>query len=998
MAQTCRQCARVNPAEAFYCYFDGAILDGHGRVASPLISGTKPFHNLFVFPSGRACANFDQLALACQELWPEALQLLQQGYLESFLGGLGRTDLALAAREASHFPDPDRGLDQFLSKLPTQVVEAPKLLVTPREVNLGQLQAGRDHRLDLHLANQGMGLLYGTVSCQNAIWLGLGELPGAQRKLFQLRGEQVIPIHVRGKELRAGSKPLEATLLVESNGGTIPVVLRAEVPVKPFPDGVLAGAVTPRKIAEKAKAAPKEAALLFENGAVARWYEENGWTYPVQGPSASGIGAVQQFFEALGLTPPPKVEISAWSVNFCGKIGAKLEHRLEVRTQEKRPVYAHATSDQPWLEVGRPRLAGRIATIPLIVPTVPNRPGEVLQAKVLITANGNQRFAVPVMLAVAGSDGPSLIPTVTEASPSVRRAVPFAPGWGPGSEPELIPTVTAVSEDALAAVPVATLLPAGRRDAVSAPPTLLPAERRDGAAAPPTLAIPVARGVEATPPRPIPPVRSAPRQGPPPVLDLPPTPTDALWRALRHLLPAGFLLLLVCAVVVHDMFVNGESSDAVLDDEPELLDSRPRIALQFHDHDERIFLRVGGQIKPVGDLGPGDNIPATWEASMRFGLVALDQGESKRLTFREDGSTNNTCVSLDGNEWLFGERPWLTNTGRLIPEGWPGRWRDRELPLDPPESRSGRRFIGKQSVWVYDNEQVVITQVVKIVPGEQSRLLDTCLVRYVIENQDRKAHRVGLRFLLDTYIGTNDGVPFLVPPSQPGAKPHLCDDHMDFQRTEEIPDFIQALEKPENLSSPGTVAHVQLKLGGRIEPPSRVTLGAWPNPALSYKDERCRQERTMWEVPVLPIKSLTPADSAVVIYWNPERLEPGQKREVGFAYGLGSVSSGEGGGKLAVTVGGSFTPGGEFTVTAYVQNPARGQTVTLEVPDGFAMLGDEKQAVPPLEPDASSRNSPVTWKVKAGPKTGTYTLTVRSSTGATQTQRVKIKSRPGFLD
>ena len=63
-------------------------------------------------------------------------------------------------------------------------------------------------------------------------------------------------------------KPVEARLLVETNGGTIPVAVKAEIPVRPFPDGVLAGARSPRQVAEKAKANPKEAALQFENGAV----------------------------------------------------------------------------------------------------------------------------------------------------------------------------------------------------------------------------------------------------------------------------------------------------------------------------------------------------------------------------------------------------------------------------------------------------------------------------------------------------------------------------------------------------------------------------------------------------------------------------------------------------------------------------------------------------------------------------------------------------------
>ena len=82
-----------------------------------------------------------------------------------------------------------------------------------------------------------------------------------------------------------------------------------------------------------------------------------------------------------------------------------------------------------------------------------------------------------------------------------------------------------------------------------------------------------------------------------------------------------------------------------------------------------------------------------------------------------------------------------------------------------------------------------MTQFVEVVPGEQSRLLDTCLVRYVIENQDGAAHTVGIRFLLDTYIGSNDGVPFTIP----GAA-NLCDTQMEFNSTAEVPDFIQALE------------------------------------------------------------------------------------------------------------------------------------------------------------------------------------------------------------
>ena len=266
------------------------------RARRPRRSGPQPFPHPFVFPNGAVCRNFDQLALACHNEWATAIELLRNGDLANFLAGLGRADLAKAAREAARQDDKDRALDQLLGQLPANTIEPAKLHVETLHVNLGQLTVGKDHRWELRLANQGMRMLSGTIA-SDCDWLALGEGGGSPRKVFQYQSGTVIPVQVRGKLLRAAAKPIKGLLAVETNGGTATVVVTAEVPVKPFPEGVLAGAITPRNIAEKAKAAPKVAAPLFENGAVARWYIQNGWTYPVQGPSASGLGAVQQFFE-----------------------------------------------------------------------------------------------------------------------------------------------------------------------------------------------------------------------------------------------------------------------------------------------------------------------------------------------------------------------------------------------------------------------------------------------------------------------------------------------------------------------------------------------------------------------------------------------------------------------------------------------------------------------------------------------------------------------------
>jgi hypothetical protein len=871
MVQTCTKCSRANPAEAVYCYFDGFVLSGRGRHGGPVAVGALAFAAPFVFAGGRTCRSFDELALACQEDWPAARDLLRQGHLERFFGGLGRSDLARAAREAASFPDADRGLDQLLAKLPGDVLEEPKLRVHPQTVSLGVLKVGEGRRFDLHLENAGMRLLYGSVTCAENVWLALGDGPGASEKLFQFNHEAVIPVQVRGDRLRAYNKPVEARLLVESNGGVAAVVVRAEVPVQPFPPGALAGAKSPRQVAEKAKANPKEAARLFESGAVAAWYKANGWTYPVQGPASSGLAAVQQFFEALGLTPAPKVEISERQVFLQGNPGDLLRHSLEVKSQEKRPVYAHAVSDQPWLEVSRAKLNGRTATINLAVPSVPQRPGETLTARLTVQSNGNQRFVVPVTLQVGE--------TFDFAAPQA------------GAEPVMA---------------VAAVAPAGA--VVSAP----------------------AVAVGASPARSSTRVRALKKAGTP------------VWM---HLLPAALLAVALFGVVLWDVMFPRPGDTADLPDGPggapaaggdwtyQLDDREPRLGVQFNDESER------------------------------FGIVMLqekdpkDPGKHKRLTYKVDGSSCNTCLRIDGSEMLFGKKPqgqWVRNM--------------KEVQL------KGR--LGWKSVMDFTESRVRVTQHVEIVPGEQSRTLDTCLVWYTVENRAQVPHKVGLRVMLDTFIGANDGVPFTIP-GQPG----LLTTKRDFGE-KKIPDYVEALEKPD-LKDPGTVARLGLKglklPGIDLEPIHAMTICRWPGSTVLW--ELSEQEKQPME-----------DDSCVFLYWPERSTAPGAVRHMAFTYGLGTIAVSGGESTLGLTAGGSFRPGGVFTVTAYVKNPQDGQKVKLALPDGLSLAAGE-QAEQRVE--TGGAYSQVSWRVRAD-RLGDYT--VRANSGGHEARtRVRIKNS-GIFD
>jgi hypothetical protein len=839
------------------------------------------------------------LAIACSDDWATAADVLQRGFLEGFLGQIGRADLAAAAREGARFPDANLGLDYFLAKIPNRVLPQPKLSVEPANVQLGALSVGKDCVFHLRLKNLGKRLLHGWIASQCG-WLTIGDGAGVQAKLFQFGNEQSIAIHIKGKLLRASSKPLEGKLVVESNGGNRSVAITANVPVKVFAEGVLAGAASPRELVHKIKAAPQAAVALFESGAAHRWYRANGWPYPVRGTPVEGVGAIQQFLEGLGLLRPPNVLVGEKFIALKARPGEHTQHALQLHGMDNQLVWAHAVSDQPWLEVGHAVSAPGGATVPLLIRSVPDQPGATLTAQVTVTTNGNQRFQLPVHLTVNGKT-------------SFERA----------------------------AAPI--------------PPVALPSPR-------------------------------TPQGGTAPMV--PSRKARAYWFAL------AFLVFGFSGTLIHDWLVQFEQATSF--SVAPLIDTQPRISLHFHDDDIAVKLGPSG-IKPSEGAADRNHIPATWEPSMRFGLTMVGQpdpgrpGYDKRLTYSERGLTNNTCVRLDGNEWLFGEAPFRLEDGKR--EGpAPGYWREMKEPLKT-DPTTGLKIEGAESVWLYSGQKIAVTQTVEIVPGDQSRLLDTCLVRYRFDNEDNRPHRLGLRVLLDTYIGANDGVPFTIP----GAT-GLCDTEMQFPLADQVPDFIEALERPD-LRDPGTIAHLGLKRTSRFDPPDRLTLGAWPNFRLHGQDHRCLQEKTLWEVPILPIKSLSPADSAVAIYWNEKDLLPGEHREMAFTYGLGNVSSNQAEGKLGISVGGSFVEEGEFTVTAYVNHPSPGENVALSLPDGFRLLaGASEQVVPPPLPGAASPNSPVTWRVTAPGKAGQYDIRVRSSSGVAQTQPLTIRPRGGIFE
>jgi hypothetical protein len=400
----CPRCQRANPEEAGFCHFDGTPLQlVPGQPAKP--HGQLP-HD-FVFPSGRTCRSFDELVQTCQQEWAEARSLLQQGVFGQFLAGAGRTDLARAARKAQDHPDPDVGLHIFLSGLPAKKIEGPKLDLKPRRLALGAVRAGEVKPIKLTVVNVGKGLLHGTLTVSaGGDWLKLDtpdpdlDPQGNSHCTLKTAREQLVMLRADTRYL-AAKQHFSGKLTVITNGGIVEVPVTLDLVAMPFPKAPFAGAATPRDLAEKMRAQPKAAVPLLESGDIARWFTANGWVYPVPIATAHGVAAVQQFFEGMGLSKPPPLQLSETEASYLCVPPEVIQGQVTLYTGVKKWVYANVEADVPWLRVTTPTVSGpQQAVIAYEIDSTLMDGGRIHEGNIQILANAGQQLAVRLFVDV----------------------------------------------------------------------------------------------------------------------------------------------------------------------------------------------------------------------------------------------------------------------------------------------------------------------------------------------------------------------------------------------------------------------------------------------------------------------------------------------------------------------------------------------------------------------------------------------------------------------
>ncbi len=304
--------------------------------------------------------------------------------------------------------------------------------------------------------------------------------------------------------------------------------------------------------------------------------------------------------------------------------------------------------------------------------------------------------------------------------------------------------------------------------------------------------------------------------------------------------------------------------------------------------------------------------------------------------------------------------------GQLFQQQPPGRFEYINRRLAAGKGRRARQ--GFETAFVFNDLRITCT--VTLVPTKSAgpgakRQMDAVLIHYVVENKGNRPHKVGLRPYMDVYVISNDGAQFAAP-TMPGKILNGVE-----LKGKQLPPHVQLLQIP-NLKSPGYVAHLTLDLGSKLEKPERVVLTGH-GAGLGG-----------WDMPVF-----ASGDTALGIFWQPKEIKPGGKREMAYGYGRGIVTSPEAEGRVELALGGSFEPGKAFDVTAYVSDPAQGQSLTLELPEGMALVeGPRCQPVP--APPGEDPVSLVRWRARVL-RPGEFALRVRSSLGVTQGKHITVR-------
>jgi hypothetical protein len=192
---------------------------------SPVRSGR--LSTPFAMAGGAQCRTWDDFLVAAAQSWPALRDELTSGRLTEYLLRIHRAELVPRATPGRSADDQ---LDDWLARLPSAGSSEPELDVHPETVLVRAATGGGVTRQALRITNVGYRLLRSTVRVEPAGTRWLRLRPEHDGRSFATIDQTDLPIELELPE--TVDRPLEAFVVIESNGGTRRVAVRIERPIE----------------------------------------------------------------------------------------------------------------------------------------------------------------------------------------------------------------------------------------------------------------------------------------------------------------------------------------------------------------------------------------------------------------------------------------------------------------------------------------------------------------------------------------------------------------------------------------------------------------------------------------------------------------------------------------------------------------------------------------------------------------------------------------------
>ncbi|MGM0471378.1 MAG: cohesin domain-containing protein [Bacillota bacterium] len=295
-----------------------------------------------------------------------------------------------------------------------------------------------------------------------------------------------------------------------------------------------------------------------------------------------------------------------------------------------------------------------------------------------------------------------------------------------------------------------------------------------------------------------------------------------------------------------------------------------------------------------------------------------DRDDGKPLIYgRPQPWTSYTTIKIDGKNYIFGGQ-----TDKRA-----GKTGNYGTQVKAP-------YITEQgsieTIYKYNNIKVI--QSLSFVKSNTTGLPDTAQIKYQVINNDDQSHKVGLRAMLDTMLGDNDGAPFRI-----GSNAVTTD---QLYTKEELPIFWQAFDQ---LNDPAVTAQGTIK-GPQVTAPDKLYVADWGSLAdgawsFDYNQGEEFMRKGEFEL-----------DSALALFWDSKPLSAGKSRTYVTNYGLGGITTVPGLLSVGVSSPAKVVLNKQnktFPVLTYIQNTAEIEAkevkAEIDLPEGLKLAAGESQ-------------------------------------------------------